>query len=86
MKTESKNQLSINSLICHFSDAQIRQAMDSIDSDEPLHFVLGLINGMSDYIIFNEGIDRQIRDTYLIMDRTLNFYLELIKTASGYEL
>ena len=83
---DTDKKLNINSLICDFNDAQIRQAMEVIDGDCPLLFVIGLIDAMGDYIIFNDGIDKDIRETYLIMGRTLSFYLRFIKIAFGYEL
>ncbi|MCL1941982.1 MAG: hypothetical protein FWF54_00290 [Candidatus Azobacteroides sp.] len=73
------NQLTINSSIDDFPEDQIKSAMSGIKWDSPLEHVLGLINAMSGYILSNEEIGCEIKDTYRIMDSNLNFYLRLIK-------
>ena len=84
METNNK-QLTANSLICDFSDAQLRQAMEPIDGERPLLRAMRLIDAMGDYIVFNEGIDQQIRNAYLEMDSALQFYLKLVKMTLGNE-
>ena len=82
---ETNNVLTANSPIHKFSDEQIKDAMGNISGNSPLYHALGLIEGMSNYIIFNDAIDEGIRDTYFKMSRSLEFYLDLLKIVVDYQ-
>ena len=78
------NELTIDSNISRFSDEQIKHAMNIIDGDTPLYYVFGLIDTMRDYIIFNDAIGKDIRDTYYKISRILEFHIDLLKAAVDY--
>ena len=78
-----QNNLKLSDPINCFSDEQIRNAMSEMGGNTPVYYAMGLIGAMGDFIIYNQNIDKHIRETYSVMDQNLSFYLDLIKEVIG---
>ena len=74
-------KLTIQTPVSEFSDSQIREAMESINGDTPLETMIEIVEIMSDYIIFNEKINDDIKSNVSLLKGIYLFYLRLFKKA-----
>lgn len=78
------DKLTATNPISHFSEKQIKMATSIFDGYSPLSNLIAMIDAIGCYILFNENIEKPIRDGYYAMEMALRFNLDLIKSASGY--
>ena len=77
------DELTIKTLVSEFSDNQIREAMESIDGNSPLDYMIELVDIMSDYIVNNEKISGDVKNNVSLIYGIYLFYLKLLNKAIG---
>jgi hypothetical protein len=76
-----KKELTIDTLVSNYTDAQIKDAVSqTFGGESPLHNALNLIDAMAGFVI-NESTDVSIRMPYAVMYEHLQFHLRLYKLA-----
>ncbi len=79
----SGNRLKTMDVIGLFPDNEVKSALSlsSVSGESPLYNFLGLFEIAKGYICFNEGINERIREDFNTLMKSMDFYLELIKTT-----
>ncbi len=79
----SGNRLKATDVIGLFPDNEVKSALSlsSVSRESPLYNFLGLFEIAKGYICFNEGINERIGEDFNTLMKSMDFYLELIKTT-----